>query len=86
MKGKSHQSNGDLIRYLVRSIDFRIQWLHAYIKYNKRFGDRAIMAALGPLQNEELLCDCHQLLVTEREESRKQWLPTSVSQQVHTPN
>ena len=31
---------------------FRIHLLHAYIKYNKRFGDLAIMVGLGPLCNE----------------------------------
>ena len=44
---------------------------------------------LGPLRNEELLCDYHQLLVkflspSEREESSKQVRPRSISGQVHT--
>ena len=56
---------------------FRIQLLHVYIKYSKGFVDRAIMAALGPIRNEELLCDYHQLLVkslspSEREKSSRQ--------------
>ena len=44
--------------------------------------------SLGPLQNEELLCDYHQLLVkpldpSEREESSKQLRHRSVSGKVH---
>ena len=43
----------------------------------------------GKLQNEELLCDYHQLSgkplsLSEREESLKQLPPRSISGQVHT--
>ena len=47
--------------------------------------------SLGPLRNEELSCDYHQLYVrslspSEREESSKQLRPRSISEQVHIPS